>query len=109
MGVGLMEGFQKGVNWKMFAKQFASWVSTLFVVGLGVGAIFAQVRGGWMREALPARVPAVLMWLVTALPPGLVAALHRPLGGGVFQQHLGGSVFPQPLAGGLLQQPELLH
>lgn len=43
MGVGLMEGFQKGVNWRMFAKQFMSWVSTLFVVGLAVGAIFAQV------------------------------------------------------------------
>lgn len=44
VGVGLMEGFQKGVNWRMFAKQFLSWVSTLFVVGLAVGAIFAQVR-----------------------------------------------------------------
>lgn len=44
IGVGLMEGIQKGVNWKMFAKQFASWVSTLFVVGLAVAAVFAQVR-----------------------------------------------------------------
>jgi phosphate/sulfate permease len=44
VGVGLMEGIQKGVNWKMFAKQFGSWVSTLFVVGLATAAIFAQVR-----------------------------------------------------------------
>lgn len=43
IGVGLMEGFSKGVNWKMFGKQFMSWVSTLFVVGIVVAAIFAQV------------------------------------------------------------------
>lgn len=43
VGVGLMEGFSKGVNWKMFGKQFMSWVSTLIVVGLAVAAIFAQV------------------------------------------------------------------
>eukprot|EP00775_Hariotina_reticulata_P012768 gene12768-12896_t len=42
IGVGLCEGIAKGVNWKMFGKQFASWVSTLFVVGLGVAAVFAQ-------------------------------------------------------------------
>jgi sodium-dependent phosphate transporter len=41
MGIGLMEG-SGGVNWRQFGKQFASWVSTLFVVGLGVGALFAQ-------------------------------------------------------------------
>lgn len=44
VGVGLMEGFSRGVNWKLFGKQFMSWVSTLFVVGLGVAAVFAQVR-----------------------------------------------------------------
>jgi sodium-dependent phosphate transporter len=44
VGVGLMEGVMAGVNWKHFAKQFASWVSTLFTVGLGVAAVFAQVR-----------------------------------------------------------------
>lgn len=38
-----MEGFQKGVNWKLFGKQFSSWVATLAVVGLAVAAIFAQV------------------------------------------------------------------
>jgi sodium-dependent phosphate transporter len=42
IGVGLCEGIAKGVNWKLFGKQFASWVSTLFVVGLGVAAVFAQ-------------------------------------------------------------------
>jgi sodium-dependent phosphate transporter len=42
VGVGLMEGFSKGVNWKLFGKQFLSWVATLFVVGLGVAAVFAQ-------------------------------------------------------------------
>ncbi len=41
-----MEGFSQGVNWKMFGKQFMSWVSTLFVVGLAVAALFAQVRLG---------------------------------------------------------------
>lgn len=44
MGVGLMEGFKQGVNWKLFGKQFLSWVSTLFVVGLAVAAVFAQVN-----------------------------------------------------------------
>lgn len=43
MGVGLMEGFKQGVNWKLFGKQFASWVATLFVVCLGSAAIFAVV------------------------------------------------------------------
>eukprot|EP00879_Flechtneria_rotunda_P006676 GHRR01007016.1.p1 GENE.GHRR01007016.1~~GHRR01007016.1.p1 ORF type:complete len:614 (+),score=157.23 GHRR01007016.1:344-2185(+) len=42
VGVGLLEGVSSGVNWKLFAKQFASWVATLFVVGLGVAALFAQ-------------------------------------------------------------------
>ncbi|GBF87500.1 sodium phosphate symporter [Raphidocelis subcapitata] len=42
VGVGLLEGAAKGVNWRQFGKQFASWVATLFVVGLGVAAIFAQ-------------------------------------------------------------------
>lgn len=43
MGVGLMEGFKQGVNWKLFGKQFLSWVCTLFVVGLAVAAVFSQV------------------------------------------------------------------
>uniref|UniRef100_A0A383WKG4 Phosphate transporter n=1 Tax=Tetradesmus obliquus TaxID=3088 RepID=A0A383WKG4_TETOB len=42
VGVGLMEGIRTGVNWKLFAQQFASWAATLFVVGLGVAAVFAQ-------------------------------------------------------------------
>ncbi|BBN09031.1 solute carrier family 20 (sodium-dependent phosphate transporter) [Marchantia polymorpha subsp. ruderalis] len=41
IGVGLLEG-SKGVNWTFFLKQFASWVSTLFVIGLFVAALFAQ-------------------------------------------------------------------
>lgn len=43
VGVGLLEGMGKGVNWKLFAKQFLSWVATLFVVGGTVAAVFAQV------------------------------------------------------------------
>jgi sodium-dependent phosphate transporter len=42
VGVGLCEGVAKGVNWRHFGKQFASWAATLFVVGFGVAAIFAQ-------------------------------------------------------------------
>lgn len=41
VGVGLLEG-TAGVNWKQFARQFASWVCTLAVVGLGVAALFSQ-------------------------------------------------------------------
>ncbi|KAL2632062.1 hypothetical protein R1flu_016748 [Riccia fluitans] len=41
IGVGLLEG-SKGVNWTQFLKQFLSWVSTLFVIGLFVAALFAQ-------------------------------------------------------------------
>lgn len=41
--MGLLEGIGRGVNWKLFAKQFMSWVATLFVVGLTVAAVFAQV------------------------------------------------------------------
>jgi len=73
VGVGLMEGFQKGVNWRMFAKQFASWVSTLFVVGLAVAAIFAQVGTcrvwPWSRLLARAPLPALQLpgWLVWML------------------------------------------
>lgn len=41
VGVGLLEGTE-GVNWKQFSKQFASWVSTLAIVGFGVAALFSQ-------------------------------------------------------------------
>ncbi|KAG6552739.1 hypothetical protein Mapa_005686 [Marchantia paleacea] len=41
IGVGLLEG-AKGVNWTQFLKQFASWVSTLVVIGLAVAAVFSQ-------------------------------------------------------------------
>lgn len=41
IGVGILEG-SKGVNWTQFLKQFASWVATLFVIGLAVAAVFAQ-------------------------------------------------------------------
>ncbi|BBN09033.1 solute carrier family 20 (sodium-dependent phosphate transporter) [Marchantia polymorpha subsp. ruderalis] len=41
IGVGVLEG-SKGVNWTFFVKQFASWVSTLFVIGVVVAAVFAQ-------------------------------------------------------------------
>lgn len=44
IGVGLAEGIG-GVNWKFFARTFASWVSTLAVVGLATAALFAQVGG----------------------------------------------------------------
>lgn len=42
VGVGLLEGMSKGVNWRQFGKQFGSWVATLFVVGITVAALFAQ-------------------------------------------------------------------
>lgn len=41
IGVGMCEGIM-GVNWKFFVKQFATWMGTLLVVGLGSAAIFAQ-------------------------------------------------------------------
>ena len=41
LGVGLSEGL-KGVNWKFFGQTVLSWVNTMFFIGLGVGAVFAQ-------------------------------------------------------------------
>nr|WNH14451.1 phosphate transporter B 1;1 [Pteris vittata] len=41
VGIGIMEGI-KGVNWKVFGEQFASWVSTLVVIGLCTAAVFSQ-------------------------------------------------------------------
>ncbi|MCO5610642.1 hypothetical protein L7F22_064881 [Adiantum nelumboides] len=41
VGIGVMEGLT-GVNWKVFAEQFASWVSTLVVIGLVTAAVFSQ-------------------------------------------------------------------
>ncbi len=38
-----MEG-AKGVNFKVFGKQFMSWVSTLFIMGFCTAALFSQVR-----------------------------------------------------------------
>ncbi|KAG2436483.1 hypothetical protein HXX76_006784 [Chlamydomonas incerta] len=42
VGVGLVENVKTGVNWKFLGKTFISWACTLFVVGLGTGALFAQ-------------------------------------------------------------------
>jgi sodium-dependent phosphate transporter len=41
VGVGCMEG-QTGVNWKFFGITFASWVSTLGIMGGGTALCFAQ-------------------------------------------------------------------
>lgn len=41
VGVGMMEGLQ-GVNWKLFGTTFFSWISTMFVMGLGTAGLFAQ-------------------------------------------------------------------
>ncbi|KXZ56263.1 hypothetical protein GPECTOR_1g23 [Gonium pectorale] len=41
VGIGILEG-KSGVNWMFLLKQFASWVCTLFVVGLTTAALFAQ-------------------------------------------------------------------
>jgi solute carrier family 20 (sodium-dependent phosphate transporter) len=41
IGVGLAEG-KNGVNWRFFAIQFTSWVSTLFIAGLFTAALFSQ-------------------------------------------------------------------
>ncbi|BBN19400.1 solute carrier family 20 (sodium-dependent phosphate transporter) [Marchantia polymorpha subsp. ruderalis] len=41
IGVGILEG-SDGVNWSQFLKQFASWVATLFVIGLFTAVVFAQ-------------------------------------------------------------------
>jgi solute carrier family 20 (sodium-dependent phosphate transporter) len=42
LGVGMLEGVRKGVNWKLFARQFGSWVLTLIAVAGITGAVFAQ-------------------------------------------------------------------
>ncbi|WIA36374.1 hypothetical protein OEZ86_007690 [Tetradesmus obliquus] len=41
VGVGMMDGWKSGVNWKLFGKQFISWVATLFICVLGTAALFA--------------------------------------------------------------------
>ncbi|KAJ9532650.1 hypothetical protein QJQ45_010711 [Haematococcus lacustris] len=41
IGVGMLEG-KLGVNWLFFARQFSSWIATLFIAGLGTAALFAQ-------------------------------------------------------------------
>ena len=42
VGIGIVEGAKKGVNWKVFGFQFASWIVTIFVMSLGVAAFFKQ-------------------------------------------------------------------
>lgn len=41
MGVGICEGARKGVNWKLFGQQFASWVVTMVVCAVATAAVFA--------------------------------------------------------------------
>jgi sodium-dependent phosphate transporter len=41
LGVGLAEGV-KGVNWRFLGLTVFSWVNTMFVIGMGVAAVFAQ-------------------------------------------------------------------
>jgi sodium-dependent phosphate transporter len=41
VGVGLAEGFGH-VNWKFFGQTLLSWISTMFVVGVGTGVLFLQ-------------------------------------------------------------------
>lgn len=41
MGVGLCEGARKGVNWKLFGQQFASWVVTMVICAGTTAALFA--------------------------------------------------------------------
>jgi len=41
VGIGIVEGMG-GVNWKFFAQTFASWVVTMFVMGLGTALLFSQ-------------------------------------------------------------------
>ncbi len=42
MGVGLMEG-AKGVNFRVFGKQFVAWMGTLVIMGGGTALVFSQV------------------------------------------------------------------
>jgi len=42
VGIGIVEGVQKGVNWRQFFTQFGSWIITIFVMGLGTAAFFKQ-------------------------------------------------------------------
>lgn len=42
VGVGLMEGAKRGVNWKFFARQFAAWVATVMVAAVATAGLFAQ-------------------------------------------------------------------
>lgn len=41
MGVGICEGARKGVNWKLFGQQFASWVVTMLICAGATAAVFA--------------------------------------------------------------------
>jgi sodium-dependent phosphate transporter len=41
IGVGILEGLE-GVNWKYFGELLASWIGTMFVMGLTVACLFAQ-------------------------------------------------------------------
>ena len=71
VGVGLTEGRRgKGVNWRLFAMQFASWVMTLIVVGLGVAAVFAQVNK-WLCSLL-------LYMLLLHVSEGFCRFAHSP-------------------------------
>jgi hypothetical protein len=80
-----MEGIQKGVNWRMFAKQFLSWVSTLFVVGLATAAIFAQVRAARQKcagkqqnptAAVLASPDSIVVWFPAVMPAVLSIHAH---------------------------------
>lgn len=76
VGVGLLEG-AAGVNWKQFARQFASWVGTLAVVGLGVAALFAQ--GIYAPGAIEARQISTYKYEIGGINSNLYSGFNTTL------------------------------
>lgn len=77
MGVGMCEGARKGVNWKLFAQQFASWVVTMLICAGTTAAVFAA--GIYTPSRIDGKQLAQMKDGVTAMAGGAVKGMNSTL------------------------------
>ncbi|PNH03297.1 Phosphate permease PHO89 [Tetrabaena socialis] len=75
MGVGLVENWRTGVNWKLFVKQVLAWVATLIVAGFLSAALFAL--GVYAPSLTMSKEIAVYEDTIRSLSEGLYKDLNK--------------------------------
>jgi len=75
--VGICEGARKGVNWKLFGQQFASWVCTMLVCAGSVAALFAA--GVYTPSRIDGRQLSQMKAGVASIAGGAVKGMNSTL------------------------------